>query len=357
MPAGKAVDALGARRVGLVALLVTSRRRSGSAGAGACASSIVARALTGVGTALGFVAGIDYVRAHGGSPFTQGLYGGVGLAGGAPRSPSCRSSRTGSAGGRRSSRASWSRPRPRCFSSLGPADSQRRLPEHQRERPAGARRAERRRLYRLCLVYMASFGLSIVLGNWVVTLLTRAGGTSEAAAGAPDRSSCSAGSSAVRSADAGEALRRSDACHPGASFVASAVGAAILAIAGPLALSTFGALVLGLAAGIPFAACFAAATRTRADAPAAAAAMVNMSGNIVIVVCTPLLGLAFSLPGDGRIGFAAAAAALARDARAVAARARAGHCAQCRSRQRLASGAAGSALPFGRARAVGSEYA
>ena len=36
--------------------------------------------------------------------------------------------------------------------------------------------------------------------------------------------------------------------------------------------------------------------------------MVNMSGNLVIVFCTPLLGLAFSLPGDGRIGFAAAAA-------------------------------------------------
>jgi hypothetical protein len=34
--------------------------------------------------------------------------------------------------------------------------------------------------------------------------------------------------------------------------------------------------------------------------------MVNMSANLVVVFCTPLLGLAFSLPGDGRIGFAAA---------------------------------------------------
>ena len=90
----------------------------------------------------------------------------------------------------------------------------------------------------------------------------------------------------------------------GASFVASAIGAAVLAVAGHLALSAAGALVLGLAAGIPFAACFAAATRTRPDAPAVAAAMVNMSGNLVIVFCTPLVGLTFSLPGDGRIGFA-----------------------------------------------------
>jgi hypothetical protein len=34
---------------------------------------------------------------------------------------------------------------------------------------------------------------------------------------------------------------------------------------------------------------------------------VNTLGNAVEVVGTPLLGLAFSLPGDGRIGFAAAA--------------------------------------------------
>jgi hypothetical protein len=33
-----------------------------------------------------------------------------------------------------------------------------------------------------------------------------------------------------------------------------------------------------------------------------------MAGNVVIVVGTPLVGLAFSLPGDGRIGFLVAAA-------------------------------------------------
>ena len=34
----------------------------------------------------------------------------------------------------------------------------------------------------------------------------------------------------------------------------------------------------------------------------------NMSGNLVILAGTPLLGLAFSLAGDGRIGFLAIAA-------------------------------------------------
>jgi hypothetical protein len=36
--------------------------------------------------------------------------------------------------------------------------------------------------------------------------------------------------------------------------------------------------------------------------------MVNMAANLVIVAGTPLVGLSFSLPGDGRIGFAAATA-------------------------------------------------
>ena len=91
-----------------------------------------------------------------------------------------------------------------------------------------------------------------------------------------------------------------------ASYAASAAGTVVLAIAGPPALSALGALLLGLASGIPFAASLVAAARVRPDAPAAAIAMVNMSANLLIVVGTPLVGLTFALPGDGRIGFLAA---------------------------------------------------
>jgi MFS-type transporter involved in bile tolerance (Atg22 family) len=31
--------------------------------------------------------------------------------------------------------------------------------------------------------------------------------------------------------------------------------------------------------------------------------MVNGAASLVVIVCTPLLGLTFRLPGDGRIGF------------------------------------------------------
>jgi hypothetical protein len=65
---------------------------------------------------------------------------------------------------------------------------------------------------------------------------------------------------------------------------------------------------VGFAAGIPFAPSFAGAQRLRPDAPGAAVGTVNMAAAVTILVATPLLGLAFSLPGDGRIGFVVVAA-------------------------------------------------
>ena len=47
-----------------------------------------------------------------------------------------------------------------------------------------------------------------------------------------------------------------------------------------------------------------AAARTRPDALGAAVALVNGSAGIAILAGIPLLGLAFSLPGEGRIGLA-----------------------------------------------------
>jgi predicted MFS family arabinose efflux permease len=65
---------------------------------------------------------------------------------------------------------------------------------------------------------------------------------------------------------------------------------------------------MGLAAGLPFAVIFAAAQRARPDAPAAAVALVNACAILTILVGTPLAGLAFELPSDGRLAFAAIAA-------------------------------------------------
>jgi hypothetical protein len=54
---------------------------------------------------------------------------------------------------------------------------------------------------------------------------------------------------------------------------------------------------------VPFAKAFTGAAATRADAPGAAVGFVNAWASLVIVAGAPLVGLTFSLPGDGRIGF------------------------------------------------------
>ncbi len=65
--------------------------------------------------------------------------------------------------------------------------------------------------------------------------------------------------------------------------------------------------MLGLMAGLSFAVIFAAAQRARPDAPGAAIALVNACGVLTILVGTPLAGLAFEAPGEGRLAFAAIA--------------------------------------------------
>jgi nitrate/nitrite transporter NarK len=307
IPAGKAIDALGARRVGLVAIAVTVATNGLAMIAADPALAVTARALAGIGTALGFLSGIDYVRSQGGSAFAQGLYGGIAMGGGGvalavvPLVEGWIGWRAPFASGAVVAGAAA------LLLAAGPPDS-----EAVRPSVRGARAMEivrDRRLHRVCLVYMASFGLSVVLGNWVVSLLTRAGDYRHETAGAIG-SLILLGGVVSRPLGGWLARHRPEQLRlvVAVSSAVSAAGTGILAVAGPPGLSLLGALLLGLGAGIPFAAAFAAAARIRPDAPALAGALVNMAANVLIVVATPLLGLSFSLPGEGRIGFAAAAA-------------------------------------------------
>ncbi len=79
----------------------------------------------------------------------------------------------------------------------------------------------------------------------------------------------------------------------------------MLALPVPLPVLFVSAVVVGLAAGIPFAMAFTGAAQARPDAPGAAVGFVNAWAALLIVAGTPLVGLTFSLPGDGRIGFVA----------------------------------------------------
>jgi predicted MFS family arabinose efflux permease len=77
----------------------------------------------------------------------------------------------------------------------------------------------------------------------------------------------------------------------------------LLALPLPIAALVVCAAVVGLAAGVPFAKAFTGAAASRPDAPGAAVGFVNAWASLVIVAGAPLVGLTFSLPGDGRIGF------------------------------------------------------
>jgi MFS family permease len=295
VPMGRLCDRAGPRLVGAAGLVVVAVASAATLSWRDAWFAIAMRFVAGFGTAASFVGGSDYVRSTIGSPVAQGLYGAVSMAGGGLsvallplwadwRTPFVAAAAVAAAGA--------------VLVALAPREEAR--VSHARERVTMVDR----RLLPLGAIHAASFGLSVVLGNWVVTLLHRAGGVSEHAAGVAGGLILFLG---LGSRPLGGRLVDRPAWIR-ASFLVSAIGTAALAIASPFALAVAGAALVGLAAGIPFAPAFAGAARVRPDAPAAAVGLVNMVAAVTILVGTPLLGLAFSLPGDGRIGFAAVAA-------------------------------------------------
>jgi MFS family permease len=307
IPGGRASDRFGARRAGLVALVVIAIFSGTSMVAPVAWLAIVTRALTGLGTGVAFIAGSAYVRAVGGSPAMQGVFGGFGLAGGGfalavvPQVERL---------------VGWRAPYATAVAValLGLVVVGAAPPDERRVRPraaAGLRGGVLldRRLYRLAVLYSASLGLSVTVGNWVVTLLDRHGGLGKGTAGAIGSLTLALG--IVTRPLGGWILHG----HPartrlavGASLAGGAAGTLMLAVAQPPEVAALGAALVGIAAGIPFAPSFTGAALLRPDSPAAAVGLVNGAAAAVILVGTPLLGLSFGLPGDGRAGFCVVAA-------------------------------------------------
>jgi MFS family permease len=304
IPGGQAIDRLGARRLAFLALAIIGVGSGLAMIARSAGLVLVARAVTGVGTGIGFIAGSEYVRAAGGTPLAQGLFGGFGVAGGGfALAVVPQLERT----------VGWRAP---FVLSVGLAAVAlvgllvAPLPRSSRSGSVAARVTALqvigdRRLYRLAAMHTAAFGVSVVAGTWVVTLLERHGYSTSLASvlGALTLSV-----SVVSRPLGGWLMRR----HPhltrpavAVSLVAGAAATAGLAAAGPVPFAAVCVVVLGMAAGVPFAPAFAGAARTRADAPGAAIGMINMCGSVLILAATPLVGLTFSLSGNGRVGFLA----------------------------------------------------
>jgi MFS family permease len=307
IPGGKASDRFGPARAGAAGLALLCAGNAVALAGPEIALGIVARAIVGLGTGLAFVSGSALVRESGGSPLAQGVFGGISLApGGVALAvvPQLQHA------------LGWRAPfwtaLALSLAALGLVVAARAgEPQARPGRPvAGARSGvvRDRRLYRLAVLYTASYGLGVVLANWAVELLQRHSDLSDGAAAAVGALTLVL---VVVSRPLGGWILRT---HPrvmrralAASIVAGSAGTLALVAADPAWLAVLGALLVGLGAGIPFSPAFTGAAVTRPDAPAAAVGFVNTAANFVVLVGTPLVGLSFSLAGDGRLGFAVVA--------------------------------------------------
>ena len=304
IPGGKASDRFGPVRTGALALVVLSAGNALALAGPEAGLAVAARAVVGVGTGLAFISGTALVRESGGGPFAQGVFGGVSLApGGLALAvvPQLEDA------------LGWRAPYWTALALallvlvavlvLGPVDA---APERSARGGVGVLRD--RSLYRLAILYSASYGLGVVLANWVVELLQRHSDMSDGAAAAVGALTLLL---VVVSRPLGgwvlSARPRSARPLVAASIVAGVAGTLALVAADPVWLAVLGALLVGLGAGIPFSPAFTGAAATRADAPAAAVGFVNTAANLVVLLGTPLLGLGFSISGEGRLGFVALA--------------------------------------------------
>ena len=173
VPGGRAADRFGARTSALVGLGLILVGNAVSLPAPQPALAFLGRAIVGLGTGFAFVGGSDYIRARGGSPFLQGLYGGGSVL--APghrrrRRPAARRlARLAGAVSQRDRR----RRGLRALLALAPAGGAHRAPRRRAARPRASFATAGSTGSRA--IHAMSFGFSVIVGNWVVTLLEHHG--------------------------------------------------------------------------------------------------------------------------------------------------------------------------------------
>lgn len=301
---GRLTARYGAKFVGLLAMVLCVLGNVLTLVVDGFMLAMVFRFVVGFGVGLGFVGGMTYVQQMGGGTLAQGIYGGVSLSAGG-LAVGTVSFLEGALG--------WQAPFVTAAVvgavalvaiSLGPATA------------AGTGDGEEgfvrllrdRRLLRFAAVQSASFGVGIILSNWVVTLLERRGGYSLETAGVIGALILVVGVfgrpggglfAHLRPAHSRFAIRL--------ALLLGAAGTLVLGLAPPLGVAILGAVLVGLASGVPFGPMMAGLGRTFSSTPGAAFGAVNFYVELTIVIGTPLMGATFSLPGGGLTGFAAAA--------------------------------------------------
>jgi cyanate permease len=306
VPAGRLSDRIGAARAGTLGLLVVCAGAASALLAPEPALAIASRLVMGVGTATVWIAGSALVREAGGSAFAQGLYGGVAMGTGGIAIAAVPALE-----GPLGWRAPYWGAIAVALAGLAPLLASGLLRRSGARVPAGTPREGilgDRRLYPIALLFAASYGVSVPIANWTVELLERHGRMSDGVAALIGGSTLIL--AIVSRPLGGWILRHRPALMRRAvalSLGAGAAGTLALTAADPPWLAAAGGILLGIGAGVPFAAVFGGAALSRLDAPAAATGFTSTVANVVVLFGTPLMGLTFSLPGAGRLGFLLAA--------------------------------------------------
>jgi predicted MFS family arabinose efflux permease len=302
---GRLLGSRSARQLGIAAVALCIAGNLATLLGGGVGLALALRFVIGIGVGYGFVCGTVYVQQLGGTALHQGLYGGVSLAAGGA-AVAAVPPLAGSLG--------WEAPF--LFAAVAGAATLPLIFLGREVRPSGGGRREipffellgDRRLIRFALIHSASFGLSIVLSNWVVNVLTEGGDYGEETAGLIGAMILVLG---IFSRPGGGLLVHLRPARARALLVATvaagAGGSLLLGVAPALPLALLGSVLLGIASGAPFGALVDGIGRVFPDSPGAAFGAMNTYALVLIIIGTPLVGVTLSLPGDGLIGFAAAA--------------------------------------------------
>jgi MFS family permease len=302
IPGGHLVDRLGAKRVLLFALVWVALGNIAMAFAGAYWQLLFCKIFTGMGTGICFVGGARYVHAAAAGPrlnLAQGLFGGsVQLGAGfvilaVPRLyllAGWRATFLVSAGMALTAAIIWLAAAPTTAASAA-------LPGRFNEMLLSPQ------LWLLGLVQMATFGVSLVVGSWVVVMLTRVMKVPATQAGLIGSLVLLLG---IVSRPLGGVLRRHLGIRPlfiGSLFMIAVGCLAFVSSSISLGVALTAVVLIGMGVGLPYAAMFSRAGALFPGRAGAAMGLVNMLGIFMILGGAPLVGHLADLTGTFRASF------------------------------------------------------
>jgi len=303
IPGGYLVDRFGSRRVLLIALLWVATGNFLMAAAGAYWQLLFCKIFTGMGTGVCFVGGARYVHEGCAGPrlnVAQGFFGGsIQLGAGfvifaVPqlyKLAGWRATFLISAGMVLVAAAIWVAKAPLVeFPPSPPGKFHVMLLAPQ--------------LWLLGLFQMATFGMSVVVGSWVVVLLVKVMKVPATRAGMIGSLVLLLG---IVSRPLGGELRRHIGIRPlfAGSMVMTALGCFLLLPSSiSLGIALTAVVLIGIGVGIPYAAMFSRAGKLFPGRAAAAMGFVNMLGIIMILGGAPLVGHLADLTGSFKTSFA-----------------------------------------------------